>query len=211
MSRIIRRQGLIIIHIVLTLLALSACASSAPAANETPVADGSPAAQATQTAEAASPSAQATQTAQTAESTPGGSLRPIASADCETLRAALAQQLAAEIAQADAPFSDPTTGKSGTACQLTTKGTGQDFGSFGEVADKIRALLIEQGWTEDQSYLADGPTGTGAGFHKGSALAVMLVEWSPAPEVQCPADQPISACEVPPAQQIFDISLSLAQ
>lgn len=198
MSRIIRRQGLIIIHIVLTLLALSACASSAPAASETPVAD-------------VSPTAQATQTAQPAESTPSGSLRPIASADCETLRAALARQLAAEIAQADAPFSDPISGKSGTACQLTAKGTGQDFGSFGEVADKIHALLIEQGWTENQSYLADGPTGTGAGFHKGSALAMMLVEWSPAPEVQCPADQPISACEVPPAQQIFDISLSLAQ
>ena len=210
MSRIIRRQGLIIIHMVLTLLALSACASSAPAVSETPAA-ASPSALATQTAEAASPSALATQTAQTAESTTSGSLRPIASADCETLRAALAQQLAAEITQADAPFNDPITGKSGTACHLTAKGTGQDFGSFVEVADKIRALLIEQGWTEDQSYLADGPTGTGSGFHKDGALAMMIVEWSPAPEVQCPADQPISACEVPPAQQIFDISLSLAQ
>ncbi|MBV9786978.1 MAG: hypothetical protein JOZ51_02305, partial [Chloroflexi bacterium] len=194
MSRIIRRQGLIIIHIVLTLLTLSACASSAPAVSETPVAN-------------VSPAAQATQTAPTVESTTSDGLRPIATTDCETLRVALAEQLATPLAQANTPFSDPISGKSGTACQLTARGTGQDFGSFVEVADKIRATLIEQGWTEDQAYLADGPTGTGAGFHKNSALAVMLVEWSPAPEVQCPADQPISACEVPPAQQIFDISL----
>lgn len=190
MSRIIRRQGLIIIHIVLTLLALSACASSAPAAGET--------------LEAAPPSAQETQ----AEAS--GSLSPIESDACAALRTALEQQLAAPISQANAPFSDPIKGLSGTACRLTAKGTGKEFGSFGEVADKIRALLTEQGWAEDQAYLADGPTGTAAGFRKGSAVAVMRVEWQPGPEVQCPADQPISACEVTPEQQIFDISLSLA-
>lgn len=187
MSRIIRRQGLIIIHIVLTLLALSACASSA----ETP--------------EAAAPGFQETQTAASA------SLRPIDSDECAALRTALEQQLAAPILQASAPFSDPITGLSGSASQLGAKGTGKEFGSFAEVADKIRALLIEQGWTEDQAYTADGPTGTAAGFRKGSALALMSVEWQPGPEVQCPADQPISACEVAPEQQIFDISLSLAQ
>lgn len=191
MSRIIRRQSLIIIHIVLTLLALSACASSAPAASEPP--------------EAASPSAQETQ------ATASGNLRPVDSAECAALRTALEQQLAAPILQASAPFTDSIKGLSGTACQLAAKGTGKEFGSFGEVADKIRALLTEQGWTEDQAYLADGPTGTAAGFRKGSALAVMSVEWQPGPEVQCPADQPISACEVAPEQQIFGISLSLAQ
>lgn len=191
MSRIIRRQGLIIIQLVLSLLALSACASSTPATSETP--------------EAASPSAQATQTETSA------SLRPIDGDECMALRAALEQQLAAPISQANAPFSDPIQGQSGTACRLTAQGTGKEFGNFVEVADKIRALLTEQGWTEDHAYMADGPTGTAAGFRKGSALALMSVGWQPGPEVQCPADQPISACEVAPEQQIFDISLSLAQ
>ncbi|HEY0603146.1 MAG TPA: hypothetical protein VGD58_09555 [Herpetosiphonaceae bacterium] len=178
MSRIIRRQGLIIIHIVLTLLTLSACSSSAPSGGETGA---------------------------------SGSLSPIASADCEALRAALSQRLGAEVAQANAPFTDSIKGQSGTACQLTAKGTGKELGSFVDVADKIRTLLAEQGWTEDHGYIADGPTGTATGFRKDNALAVMSVGWQPAPEVQCPADQPISACEVAPEQQIFDISLSLAQ
>lgn len=191
-SRIIRRQCLTIIHVVLTLLALSACAASAPAVSETPEAEVSPIAQAAQTEQS-------------------GSLRPLASADCVVLRTALSQRLAAEILQANEPFSDPIKGGSGSACHLTAKGTGKEFGSFVEVAEKIRATLIEQGWTEDQSYLADGPTGTAAGFHKDTALAVMSVGWSPAPEVQCPAGQPISACQVAPEQQIFDISLNLAQ
>lgn len=191
MSSIIRRQGLIIIHIVLALLTLSACASSTPAATETP--------------EAAAPSAQETPAGASA------SLRPINSDECVALRTVLEQRLAAPILQANAPFSDSIQSLSGTACQLTAKGTGKEFGSFVEVADKIRALLTEQGWTEDHAYMADGPTGTAAGFRKGSALALMSVEWQPGPEVQCPADQPISACEVAPQQQIFDISLSLAQ
>jgi len=46
---------------------------------------------------------------------------------------------------------------------------------------------------------------------KGAALALVSVGWEPAPGTARPPEQPISACEVPPAQQLYAITLGAAQ
>ncbi|HEY0737701.1 MAG TPA: hypothetical protein VGD69_22475 [Herpetosiphonaceae bacterium] len=197
MSRIIRRQGLIIIHIVLTLLTLSACASSAPAAIETPEV-------------VATPEIQATQDARATEGQASEDRLRLARTECQELQTALAQQLATEISQTEGPLPHQLAGHAGISCTFTAKGTGKEFGSFLDVADKIRATLNERGWIERGQSRADGPTGTQAEFNKSTSTAIINVSWQPAPEVQCPADQPISACEVAPEQQIFNIELRLS-
>jgi hypothetical protein len=94
---------------------------------------------------------------------------------------------------------------------LTATGTGEDFGTFVDVAGKLNIVLSELGWREDQSYLADGPTGTATGFRKDAMLALVAVEWKPAPDVLCPQDQPISACDVVPIKQLFTITVNIGQ
>lgn len=174
---------------------LAACAPvQAPAATGTP-AETVPAEETATTAE--------TTTETTAETTAEASPMPIESVDpaqCDALQAALSAQLGHEL-----------TKQEGTACTLVATGTGEDFGHFVDVAQTIREVFEAEGWTEDESAMADGPTGTATGFYKDTTVATVNVGWEPAEEVDCPADQPISACEIEPSQQNFTITIELVQ
>jgi len=140
-----------------------------------------------------------------------GDLQPLSQAVCSDLANFMAYKLGMEVATAEAPFQDYTTGKAGIGCQATATGTGLDFENFAVVADDLRGMLETRGWQEDSMYAADGPTGTATGFRKGDGLCLLNVGWEPSQDASCPQDQPISACQLVPEQQLYTIVLNCAQ
>ncbi len=147
----------------------------------------------------------AEETASTVEATPDAPpdampIEPVDAAQCDALQAALSEQLGHEL-----------TKQEGTACTLIATGTGEDFGHFVEVAQTIREVFEAEGWTEDEAAIADGPTGTATSYFKDTTVAAVNVSWEPSDEVDCPDDQPISACDIEPSQQNFTISIELVE
>ena len=166
---------------------LAACRPiQAPAATGTPV---------------AAATAPAEETAATPAATPDAMpIESIDAAQCEALQAALSEQLGHQL-----------TKQEGTACTLVATGTGEDFGSFVDVAQTIREVFTAEGWTEEVAAMADSPTGTTTSYFKATTVAAVSVGWKPADEADCPTDQPISSCDIAPGQQNFTISIELVQ
>lgn len=127
-------------------------------------------------------------------------IESVDAAQCEAVQAALSEKLGHEL-----------TKQEGTACTLVATGTGEDFGSFVDVAQTIREVFTADGWTEDVAATADGPTGTSTSYFKETTVAAVSVGWKPADEANCPTDQPISACDIAPGQQNFTIFIELVQ
>jgi hypothetical protein len=138
-------------------------------------------------------------------------VEPLPSAECEAIRAEIAQQLNVELTMQEADFTSEIANRQGRSCTLTATGTGEDFGNFVDTAQKIRDILVTDGWTENQSYIADSPSATDSGFEKENKLALMQVGWKPSEDVDCPTDQPISACDIEPSQQLFTVVIELVQ
>jgi hypothetical protein len=42
------------------------------------------------------------------------------------------------------------------------------------------------------------------------ALALISAQWAPSPDAKCPADQPISACNLTPEQKLYTITIQVA-
>ncbi len=143
--------------------------------------------------------------------TPAGDFQPLSPTACSKLASAMAQTLGVEVATEEAPFQDYISGKTGAGCQATATGTGLDFGDFWAVAEGLKGMLKAQGWQENISYMADGPTGTGSGFHKDNGLCLLLAGWEPSEDADCPPDQPIGLCELSPEQMLYTITLNCAQ
>jgi hypothetical protein len=97
----------------------------------------------------------------------------------------------------------------GTACQVRAIGNGLNFANMGDTAQAIDAILISLGWTLVNG--ADGPTGTGSEYTNGNLVAVVFIKWTPAPGVNCPQNQPISACPLTPEQKLYTVTVALAQ
>ncbi len=140
-----------------------------------------------------------------------GTFEPLASADCETLASDMGKALGVKLATSNAAFTDYIGGQNGTGCQATATGTGADFGELPAVASKLQKMLEDQGWIYDMQYQADGPAGTGMGFHKESSLCLLTVNWEPSEDADCPDDQPLAACKLKPEQKLFTIVLNCAQ
>ncbi len=104
---------------------------------------------------------------------------------------------------------DPQTNTSKPGCQIVAHGTGQEFTSPSNTMRKLIDAFGMQGWQEDTNYVADGPVGTATGIRKNGTLGLLNVGWMPAPEANCPQDQPIDACELTPEQHLYEITLSL--
>ena len=111
--------------------------------------------------------------------------------------------------ESSAPFIDPSSGESGLGCSLTTTGNGVDFSSPNDVITSLVHAFI--GWEEQAAYQADGPTGSATGMTRDMGLLLINAEWEAAPEVQCPSDQPISACSINPEQKLYTIHIQVAQ
>ena len=136
---------------------------------------------------------------------------PLASADCETLASDLEKALGVKPATSESAFTDYIGGQNGTGCQAVATGTGADFGELPAVASKLQKMLEDQGWTYDMQYQADGPSGTGMGFHKEAGLCLLTVNWEPSADANCPDDQPLATCKLKPEQKLFTIVLNCAQ
>lgn len=136
---------------------------------------------------------------------------PVDAAECEAIQGALAARLNVEFTLEEGEFSHAVATQQGTACTLTATGTGEDFGNFVDVAQSIREVLTAEGWTENNASLADGPTGTASGYELENRMAFVQVDWEPSEDADCADDQPISACDLEPSQQLFTVVVQLVQ
>jgi hypothetical protein len=127
------------------------------------------------------------------------------------LQGAIAEKLGIELTVSTTDFASETAHMQGTSCTISATGTGQEFGNFVDVAQAIREIFTGEGWTENSAYQADGPTGTQSGYEDGFKTAFVHVGWEPSEEANCPTDQPISACNVEPSQQLFTLTIELVQ
>ena len=110
--------------------------------------------------------------------------------------------------QSEAPLDDFVNNATGTGCQATVTGTGVQFESPDAVVNALGGMLEDQGWTEDPMLAAGGPTGMGAGYRKGDQICWAGAMWEPDDSANCPDDQPISACQVTPEQQVYTVTLN---
>lgn len=133
-----------------------------------------------------------------------------ATSSCDALVAPLGQALGTDMEVSESALSDPISGGSMPGCQLIASGTGEQFESHTTVAQQVGTLLASRGWAVDNQYAADGPTSTVQGYRSGDMLALVTSGWQPAPDISCPADQPISSCDVPPAKRMFSIVVNIA-
>lgn len=128
--------------------------------------------------------------------------KPVSRQVCNELSQAVMAAVSAGFVQSfAAPFTDFVSGESGLGCALEASGTGAEFKSVPDVMNQIRGALA--GWTEKPDYQADGPTGTATAFNRDNVLLLVSVGWQPAPDANCPQDQPISACPLKPEQQVY--------
>lgn len=140
----------------------------------------------------------------------GAMYEPIPDALCQELRAVASQALGVEfLAQTRAPFFDALGGEAGQGCHLGAGGNGTQFNSPQEVLS-ILTGSVGAGWTEQLPYQADGPTGASTALARDMALMLISVNWQPDMGVQCPADRPISECNLTPEQKIYKIDIDIA-
>lgn len=191
---------------LLVLLLLPACAGTAGVDQDTPVPP--------------TPTTVATAAPQVATAAPTATIEqppvlaelyePLPQALCQELQAAAAEALGVEVSRTDsAPFLDPVAGEAGQGCRLTVSGTGENFTDPQTVVSALENS-VGLGWTPQAAYQADGPTGQAVGLVRDMALMLIQAGWTPAEGVECPADQPISACDLTPAQRIYAIQVDAA-
>jgi uncharacterized protein len=139
----------------------------------------------------------------------GLTIQPLPVEVCNGQAQAMAHALdVLEVTQSEAPLSDPVTGASGTGCQATVTGTGEQFQSPDGVVNTLGSMLEDQGWTQDPMLAAGGPTGIGLGYRKGDQICLASATWWPDASANCPKDQPVSACPVTRAQQAYTVTLN---
>lgn len=131
---------------------------------------------------------------------------------CEMIMADVAAELGvSDIGlETNVPFTDYISGTAGEGCLITVTGTGADFTNYADVYAQLETLMGRIGWTNDMTYGAGGPTGMAGGFRRDAGLLLLEVGWKPSDDAECPDDQPISACDLTPEQQIYTITLSIA-
>ncbi len=130
---------------------------------------------------------------------------------CQELGTIASQALGVEFTvQTRAPFFDGINKEAGQGCSLIASGDGNQFGGANAIVDAL-VNSVGLGWNPQPLYQADGPTGTAVGLSRDMALMLISAKWEPAMGVECPIDQPISACELPPEQKIYNVNIDIAQ
>jgi putative hemolysin len=139
----------------------------------------------------------------------GPTIQPLSMEVCDGQAQAMSHTLDDLVpTQSEEPLTDTVSGVTGTGCQATITGTGEQFESPSAVVAELGGMLEEQGWTADPMLTADGPTGTAQGYRKDDQICWASAGWSPDASANCPQDQPISACPVTPEQQDYTVSLN---
>ncbi len=142
--------------------------------------------------------------------TPASRYQPLPPAACNQLAQAMTNALKVRVRMTRGSFVDYINREQGIGCQLIATGDGRNFNQLSDIVSNLSDLLAKQGWSEVSDYTADGPTEVARGFRQGNSLAVFNVEWEPAPGASCPQNQPISACQLRPDQQIYRIRVNAA-
>jgi len=145
------------------------------------------------------------------ECVPGGAYQPLDPASCSDLADAVSKTTGVKAETEQTAFDDYVANETGDGCQATAAGTGVDFESFPAIASALSEMLKARGWEEDMQYSVDGPTGTGTAYRLENGLCLLHVGWEPSEDADCPSDQPISACELAPEQQLITVTLNCAQ
>lgn len=100
--------------------------------------------------------------------------------------------------QADAP-----------GCVIAFKGNGEVYGThFQAVAARLDAMMVAQGWAQDNNAAADGPTGSAMGYRKANQAVAVSVDYD-TPSGVCRDDAPVASCHPTAAQMIYSITLGL--
>lgn len=133
---------------------------------------------------------------------------PPTASDCALLLTAIQPALPVTAVLETVNFTDFEM-YTGTGCQVRAEGTGVNFTDFVGTAQAIDGILVPLGWTLVNG--ADGPTGTGREYTYGNMVAVVFVQWKPAPDANCPQNQPISACPLIPEQKLYTVTVALAE
>jgi len=141
----------------------------------------------------------------------GAMYEPIAGGLCQDLQAAASQALGVEFSlQSPAPFLDSLGGEAGQGCRLGAFGSGAQFQSPQDIITTLSNSAVS-GWNPVSNYRADGPTGSLMGFSRDMGLMLITASWKPAPGAVCPADQPITLCNLTPEQKHYTIEIQAAQ
>jgi putative hemolysin len=131
---------------------------------------------------------------------------------CPELADEMEQKLNVTVMVTDpAPFQDPISGQNLEGCQAATSGTGANFESVDAVIKVIDVMFLSRNWQADIKYDAGGPNGAFGGYRKDNAVCLWVVKWELSADAQCPADQPISACELAPEQKLYTIAVNCRQ
>lgn len=137
-----------------------------------------------------------------------GGYQPVSAEVCQILQEDAHQSLGLTFTlEASAPFT--ANGEIGFGCSLTANTTGAVLSDPNDALVKLVNGFV--GWNEDMSYVAGGPTGAATGMTRDSGLILIAVGWEPAPEANCPKDQPISTCILTPDQQLYTVTIQAAQ
>ncbi len=125
--------------------------------------------------------------------------------DCQQIQNLAAGALKVSFSLETASFSTPS-GHTGQGCVMQAKGTAVNFKDVPSVMNTL--LQAFPGWVQDANQAADSPTGSIQGIWSGNKLLLIQAGWQPAPEANCPTDQPIASCNLTPEQQIYTITLT---
>jgi hypothetical protein len=143
--------------------------------------------------------------------TMGDKYEPVDPAICQMIQESAAQAIGIEFFRDDlSPFLDTVAGEAGLGCHIYAVADGN------QIADPWTGLTTLMssaggGWTEQNGYQAAGPTGFAAAMTRDMGLMLMQVDWQPTQGVDCPDDQPISACPLTPEQKVYNITIDVAQ
>lgn len=137
----------------------------------------------TDTAEAtavpAYPAGEATVAPYPAPETETEGLRPPDALLCANLRNQVAEALDVETTLQEVPFEDYVNNETGQGCQVQAMVPAEAVASPAEIMNTLITTFAGEGWMEDQSYAADGPTGTATALRNsdGSVLCLLNVSW----------------------------------
>lgn len=134
--------------------------------------------------------------------------QPIPADSCQLMKADAESALGVTFTESEGPFYDFANQEGGTGCILTATGTGSNFAGPMAPIDALKAAML--GWEEDMAYAAGGPTGASIGLTRDQGLMLISAGWTPAAGANCPDDQPISACELAPEQQLYTVTIAAA-
>ena len=136
-------------------------------------------------------------------------IQPMIMELCDGRAQAMAHALdVLEVTQSDEFLEDPSDNGYGTGCQALATGTGTQYESPQAVVNTLGDMLVEAGWTEDPMLAAGSATGIGEGYRNGDQICIASALWQPNASANCPQDQPISECNVPPELQDYSVTVN---